>query len=93
MKFTTYIEVPIEIEYEYEKPEPDVGYAGGISVQWTIPDLNEIDFEEIAQEHWDSWCEEYEISKQEYYEAQRETQLILERWNKEERERNAHIQA
>jgi len=63
MKFTTYIEVPIEIEYEYEKPEPDVGYAGGISVQWTIPDLNEIDFEEIAWEHYEGYCDEMEERK------------------------------
>ena len=78
MKFTTHIEIPVEIEYEYEKPEPDVGYAGGINVQWTIPDLNDIDFEEICQEHWDGWCEEQEAAKLDYYDALRETQLYGE---------------
>ena len=84
MKFTHYIEVPIDIEYEYEDPEPDVGFAGGIHVNWTIPDLRDIDFEAIAQEHYDRWCEEEEAARLDYYDAMRETQLILDKWNKEE---------
>ena len=73
MKFTTYIEVPIEIEYEYEKPEPDVGYAGGISVQWTIPTFDDIDFEELAHEHFLGWSEREEAMKADYYDALNET--------------------
>ena len=92
MKFTTYVEVPIEIEYEYENPEPDVGYAGGINIQWTIPTFDDIDFEELAHEHFLGECEREEAMKADYYEAQRKTQRILERWNKIEREReDAHL--
>ena len=84
MKFTEHIEVPIEIEYRYESPEPDVGFAGGIHVEWTIPNLEGIDFDELAREHWDKENEEREADLLDYYEAMRETQLVLDRWNKEE---------
>ena len=56
MKFTTHIEVPVTITYT-------VGFSGGVSVDYHEFVLGEIDFDEIAQEHYDGYCEEMEERK------------------------------
>ena len=89
MKFIELMEIPVKISYIYEEPEPDVGFVGGIHIESAVPVLDHDSLEEICLAHWETAQEKKQALYEDYCDALRETEMLVEQWNAE-KDRNAY---